>query len=159
MKVMIRPVTKKDLKDIDRLGREFEEYLQSLTDKKRAPYSSGRFLRDVFGKKRKFYGFIAIKDGIALGYIFYHYGYDPDEMNGPVVYVIDLFVSESARGLGIGGQLMKAVARECKNQGCIDIYFGVWVKNKKAIKFYRKIGAEFVTDAPFMKWSKEHWVV
>jgi ribosomal protein S18 acetylase RimI-like enzyme len=153
MKVTIRTITKKDLGDVDRLGREFEEYLQSLTKKKRAPYSNGRFLKDGFGRNRKFYGLIARNDGRALGYIFYHYGYDPDEMNGPVLYVIDLFVSESARGLGIGSKLMKSVAKICKKQGGRDVYFGVWVKNKEAIKFYRKLGADFIKDAPFMKWT------
>lgn len=32
-----------------------------------------------------------------VGYALYHYGFDPDEMQGKVIYLIDLFVSEKAR--------------------------------------------------------------
>ena len=57
--------------------------------------------------------------------LIYHTGYDPDEMQGRVLYIIDLFVTDRARGLGVGSRLMKAVAVECRKIGGIDIYFGV----------------------------------
>jgi ribosomal protein S18 acetylase RimI-like enzyme len=38
-----------------------------------------------------------------------------------------------------------------------DVYFGVWLKNKAAIKFYEKLGAEWVDEVPFMRWNSKKW--
>ena len=159
--VQIRQARKSDIKDLLRLQREFETYLQSLTDKKRNGLSTAeherRFIENGFGKKPAFRTLIARKEGKALGYIAYHFGYDPDEMEGKVVYVIDLFVRDSTRGMGVGTSLMDSVADICKEQGGIAVYFGVWNKNKAAITFYKKLGAEFVIETPFMMWPKSKW--
>ena len=104
-----------------------------------------------------FLGFVAKKNGTAIGYIFYHYGYDPDEMEGRVIYIIDLFVTGKERSHGVGRLLMKNVAKECKRIGGISIYFGVWLKNKEAASFYRKLRAEFADELPFMHWDRNKW--
>jgi GNAT superfamily N-acetyltransferase len=94
---------------------------------------------------------------MTVGYLFYHEGYDPDEMSGRVIYVIDLLVSEEFRGSGIGTLLMKRVAALCRKIEGNDVYFGVWLKNKAAIKFYEKLGAEWVDEVPFMRWNSKKW--
>jgi GNAT superfamily N-acetyltransferase len=156
-KVSITPITKEKVPDIELLRDEFEEYLQSLSNKPRETHSArerkARLLKDGFGKNRAFYGFVAKRDGKALGYVFYHFGYDPDEMQGRVVYVIDLFVTQDSRGLGIGRRLMRKVASLCKERGGKAVYFGVWRKNKRAIRFYKSLGAHWINDVPFMCWD------
>ncbi len=160
-KIYIRPIKRTDVNDIVWLEKEFDEYLERLSKHRRKPFSTknhaNRILKDGFGKNRAFQGFIARRGNSAIGYILYHVGYDPDEMHGRVLYIIDLFVTDGVRGLGVGSRLMKAVAVECKKIGGIDIYFGVWLKNKSAIKFYKKIGANWVKEVPFMRWDKSHW--
>ena len=162
-KIYIRPIKRADINDIVWLEKEFDGYLERLSKHHRKPFSTKnhakRILKDGFGKNRAFQGFIARWGNNAIGYILYHVGYDPDEMHGRVLYIIDLFVTDSARGLGVGSRLMKAVAVECKKIGGIDIYFGVWLKNKSAIKFYKKIGANWVKEVPFMRWDKKRWKV
>ncbi len=151
---IVRP-KRTDAKDIFRLQKEFDAYLQSLTKKKRKDHALKRekaFMRYGFGKNRLFYTLIAKKNRVAVGYICYHLGYDPDEMQGPVIHVIDIFVSSSARGHGIGKSLMKAVAEVCKRKGGFALYFAVWNKNKSAIKFYKKLGADWEREVPFMHW-------
>ncbi len=141
--------------------REFDGYLQGLTKDKRTVSTSerkARLLRDGFGKKPAFRCIIAREDTKPIGYLCYHEGYDPDEMRGKVIYVIDLFVTSSARGSGIGRMLMDRVADVCANMDGIAVYVGVWRRNPKAIKFYMGIGAEFVEDVPFMRWGKERWL-
>ncbi|HML02583.1 MAG TPA: GNAT family N-acetyltransferase [Candidatus Bathyarchaeia archaeon] len=159
--ISINRVKKQDVLDIAMLQKEFEAYLGRLSGKPREPFSvrkrASRLLRDSFGRKAAFQGFIARKEGKAVGYIFYHQGYDPDEMRGRVIYIVDLFVSENTRRSSVGALLMKRVAALCKKIGGIRIYFGVWLKNKPAIKFYKKLGAEWVTDVPFMRWESEKW--
>ena len=163
VKIYIKPIRKIDINDLLRLETDFEAYLKQLSKKPRKPFSlkrqAERILKDGFGKNRAFQGFIARKGNEAVGYILYHTGYDPDEMQGRVLYIIDLFVTDRARGLGVGSRLMKAVAAECRKIGGIDIYFGVWLKNKSAIKFYKKLGADWAKEVPFMHWDKSHWKI
>ncbi len=162
-KIYIKPMKRKDVKDVVRLEKEFDEYLARLSKKPRRPFSiksqTKLVLRDGFGKNRAFQGFIARRRNDALGYVIYHQGYDPDEIRGRVIHVVDLFVTNRARRLGVGSLLMKAVANECQKIGGTDIYFGVWLRNKSAIKFYKKLGADRVKEVPFMRWDKKHWKV
>ena len=155
VKIEIVPARKSDAIDVFRLQKEFDAYLQSLTVKKRKNYAQKRqkaFMRYGFGKKRLFYTLIAKKGGVPVGYLCYHFGYDPDEMLGPVIHVVDLFVSSYVRGQGVGKLLMKRAADICKKKGGFAVYFCVWGKNKSAIKFYKKLGAAFDKEAPFMHW-------
>ena len=159
--ISIRRVTKQDIPDIVMLQREFDVYLGRLSGQPRKSLSvrqrRSRLHRDGFGSNAAFKGFIARKQGRAVGYILYHQGYDPDEMQGRVIYVIDLFVSQDDRRSGIGTLLMKEVARSCKRIGGISIYSGVWLKNRAAIMFYKKIGAKWVKEVPFMYWNPKNW--
>jgi ribosomal protein S18 acetylase RimI-like enzyme len=70
---------------------------------------------------------------------------------------VDLFVSKDARRLGVGKLLMRSAARACRKLGGKDIYFGVWLKNRPAIKFYKRLGADWVKDVPFMRWNSKKW--
>ena len=156
-KARIAPITRMDVPAVEKLRDEFEMYLQRLSNEPREKQSKkerkARLLKDGFGKNRAFYGFVAKDGNRALGYAFYHFGYDPDEMQGRVIHVVDLFVTRKARGLGIGRRLMGKVADVCKENGGKAVYFAVWRKNKTAIRFYRGLGADWIKDVPFMRWD------
>ncbi len=158
---IIRPIQKTDLNGLVQLQEEFEEYLGSLDSNRKKSFSRvavrRKLLQDGFGKRRAFNGFIATKDGVPVGFVFYHLGYDPDEMQGRVVYIIDLFVTGMERRRGVGQMLMQRVSALCRGIDAIDIYFGVWKKNAKAQKFYKALGAKKVVDVPFMHWEKASW--
>ena len=159
-KFQIKKMTKADVHEIFRLRGEFENYLQNLSDVDRETLTSKRekrFLRDGFGRKPAFQGLIAKRGSSTLGFIIFNLGYDPDEMHGRVAYVLDLFVTEKARRLGVGKALMKSVARICKKAGGIDIYFCVWKKNRSAFRFYNRLGAERINDMVWMDWPREKW--
>ena len=155
--VCISPITKMDVPAVEKLRDEFEVYLQELSNKPREKQlkkeRKARLLRDGFGKNRAFYGFVAKYGDRALGYAFYHFGYDPEEMQGRVIYVVDLFVTKKARGLGIGRQLMSRIADICKENGGKAVYFAAWRRNKTAIRFYKGLGADWIKDVPFMRWD------
>jgi len=158
--ISVRPIKRTDVDSLVQLHLEFERYLKAI-DKSRPQYARNtyreRLINDGFGRARAFNGFIAIRDGLPIGYVFYHEGYDPDEMNGRVLYVIDLYVTKKERNSGVGRLLMNAVASTCIRIGGIDVYFGVWTKNKPAQMFYKKLGAIEVHDVPFMRWKKKQW--
>jgi GNAT superfamily N-acetyltransferase len=155
--ISVRPIKRTDVDGLVQLHMEFETYLKAIDKSRPQPARNNyreRLINDGFGKARAFSGFIANRDNMPIGYVFYHPGYDPDEMRGRVLYVIDLYVTEKERNSGVGRLLMNAVASVCIAICGIDIYFGVWTKNKPAQAFYKKLGATEVHDAPFMHWKK-----
>jgi len=54
--------------------------------------------------------------------------------------VLELFVDEKYRGKGVGTALMKRIEEIAKKKNVKLIFLYVHVKNKKAIKFYKKLG-------------------
>jgi GNAT superfamily N-acetyltransferase len=64
----------------------------------------------------------------------------------PGLYLEDLFVKPEARGLGIGRQLLRYLARLAKEHGCWGIEWAVLRWNETAIGFYRKLGAVPIED-------------
>ena len=79
-------------------------------------------------------------DGITLGYCAVHwlpYLLFP----GPEGYVSELFLRESSRGLGIGGQLLKTATAEAKKRGCSRMML-LNLRDRESYKrgFYKKQG-------------------
>ena len=107
-RISVKRAARKDIRDIAQLEMEFDEYLQEIAAKarllKRKTVSleqcAQRLSKDWFRKGEPFQGFIARREGRAQGYLLYHFGYDPEEMEGKVVYVVDFFVKKLARRSG-----------------------------------------------------------
>ena len=56
------------------------------------------------------------------------------------LYIDDLCVDESLRGMHIGRQLYDYVLSYAKEQGCYNLTLNVWSCNESAVKFYEKCG-------------------
>lgn len=56
------------------------------------------------------------------------------------LYIDDLCVDESLRGMHIGRQLYDYVLNYAKEQGCYNLTLNVWSCNESAVKFYEKCG-------------------
>lgn len=151
-KAKIITLRKTHIDDLVQLMAEFDVYLGKLSSASKVPFDATKkrmkILKDGFWRNRQYLGYLAKLWTQSVGYILYHYGYDPDEMEGKVIYIIDLFVSEKARGHGIGRLLMNTLQEK---DGIIALYFCVWKKNTSAVDFYKKLGAEWVDDVPYMK--------
>ena len=137
------------------LNLEFERYLDTLSSSPRRPFDVEKkrqqFLEHAFWKKKSYSGYVAKIGKEIVGFTLYHYGFDPDEADWRVIYMFDLFVSEWVRGKWVGRAL---VERLQSHEDSLGIYFWVWKKNLSAIEFYKKIGADWVEDVPFMKLMK-----
>lgn len=155
MEVSIYSLRRSHLEHILELQLEFEQYLQSLSSEKRPDFDIEKkrsmFLENAFGKRKSFSGYIAKTWDEIIGYVLYHSGFDPDEMQGKVIYVIDLFVSEKARGQWVGRTLISKLQSHPDSLG---LYFSVWKKNTSAIEFYESLGADWCEDVPYMKLMK-----
>jgi GNAT superfamily N-acetyltransferase len=67
---------------------------------------------------------------------------------GPEGYVSELFLRESSRGLGIGGQLLETVKAEARERGCSRLML-LNLRDRESYKrgFYRKQGWQERSEA------------
>lgn len=56
------------------------------------------------------------------------------------LYIDDLCVDETKRGMHIGKQLYEYVIAFAKEQGCYNVTLNVWACNQSAMRFYEKCG-------------------
>jgi GNAT superfamily N-acetyltransferase len=88
---------------------------------------------------------LARVDGDAVGFaLFFHNFSTWTGRRG--LYLEDLFVRPSARGLGAGRVLLETLARIAKERGCARMEWAVLDWNDLAIGFYQRIGARRLDD-------------
>jgi GNAT superfamily N-acetyltransferase len=100
--------------------------------------AAARFADD-FGRGR-FRLLVAESGGALVGYALYFFNYSTF-LARPSLYLEDLFVQPAARGHGLGGRFMRALAAEAAREGCGRFEWCVLDWNVEAQKFYRSLGA------------------
>lgn len=116
------------LADYEKLERPSADAVQRLHD-------------DAFGEFPRFDAFLAFRDGNAIGYAILLETYS-SFLAKPTIFLEDLFVVESARGLGVGSALFNHVRAIGEARGCGRMEWQVLDWNELAIDFYkRKEGA------------------
>jgi GNAT superfamily N-acetyltransferase len=140
--VTVRPATPADAATLVALVRELAVY-------EREPLSSVKMteadvLRDGFGPDRRFEALIAEADGRAAGFALFFHNYSTWEGRAGI-YIEDIYVSEWARGLGIGRRLVAEVAAIARERGCprVDLWVLHW---NPARKFYERMGFTDMSD-------------
>lgn len=79
----------------------------------------------------------------VIGYAFCQYKQQPFSNNMvpfTSLFIDDLCVDSSIRGMHIGQQLFEYVKQEAKEKGCYEVTLNVWEGNTSARKFYEKMG-------------------
>jgi len=104
------------------------------------PFTPERVRTDGFGPQAAFTPLVAELDGAVVGYVFFSAGYNTDVANRSM-WLHDIFVAPAARGRGVGGALMAAVAAETVRSGGVSLEWGVHTANAGALEFYRRLGA------------------
>lgn len=136
--VVIRAARKEDCPRILELIKELALY-------EKAPDEVTVTLEEMeacgFGEKPVWGSLVAEVNGEILGIALYYDRYST--WKGRRLYLEDLIVTESARGLGLGKKLLDELivyARENKYHGMV---WQVLDWNEPAINFYKKYNAEF----------------
>ncbi len=100
-------------------------------------------LREILkDKKRPIFAAVDENDCL-LGYafcIFQQHLNDNILTDIKTLYIDDLCVDETKRGLHIGSTLYNAVLDFAREQGCYNVTLNVWSCNESAMKFYEKCG-------------------
>jgi GNAT superfamily N-acetyltransferase len=147
----LRTAREDDAEAVARLAAEFVAYLAALGDPDPRGITAAEYLRDGFGDRAAFAGFVAEDGAGVIGYLLYHDGYDVDR-RGRVMYVADLFITEHARRHGVGRALMERARAECHTRGGRALLWTVYPANAAARSFYERLGARPTTEQ-LMSWS------
>jgi ribosomal protein S18 acetylase RimI-like enzyme len=97
------------------------------------------FLRHGAGERPAFEAYVAERDGKALGLCLFFYSFS--SWRGELgVYVQDLYVSDEARGTGLGRRLIAETVRHATERGATYLRLSVARENAAAQQFYSRIG-------------------
>src|SRR5688572_18199973 len=138
----IRTTTEADLPVILNLSRELAEY-------ERAPeavVTNEAGLREVlFGPQRSAEVLLALEGERPVGFAVYFFNFST-WLGRPGLYLEDLFVRPDDRGKGYGRALLERLAKIAQERGCGRMEWAVLDWNDPAIQFYKKLGAEPMTE-------------
>ena len=150
MTLKIRPALASDAQAVGALAQQFASYLRALGDTSDFNLTAESYLRDGFGARPAFLGLVAEDNGIVVGYLLYHFGYDSDAA-ARTFHVADLYVEAGTRRRGIGRALMAEAAGIAREAGANEMIWSVYNANRIAAGFYGKLGAQPITGIFFMK--------
>ncbi len=131
------------------LVEEFARYMRSLGDATELRLDAAALERDGFGTEPAFRGLVAEVSGDMVGFLLHHPGYDTDAASR-LLFVVDLFVTQRARGRGIGAALMNEARAVAARGGAKQMVWTVDRRNALARRFYEGIGADYVRELDLM---------
>ena len=86
-----------------------------------------------------------------VGYAKLKTGHVPESVQGAKPLEIErLYVDQSLIGKGVGRALIDQCMAEALARGYRTVWLGVWERNTRAIKFYRKYGFVETGDKPYV---------
>jgi len=100
-------------------------------------------IRDGFGEEPEFEIVVAERNCGLIGYALYLDVYEP-AYAARGIYLADLFVSDEARGRGIGRRLINAVAAAARERDRTFVWWVAQPSNAAALSFYRKLAPDLV---------------
>jgi GNAT superfamily N-acetyltransferase len=137
MTLAIRPATASDSGLVFSLVRELAEY-ERLAHEVDATEQS--LAAALFGRDPRVFADIAEWNGEPAGLALWFYNFSTFRGRHGI-YLEDLFVRAAFRGRGIGGALLRHLARRCMEEGLPRLEWWVLDWNEPALSFYRSLGA------------------
>jgi GNAT superfamily N-acetyltransferase len=151
MSIAITPATEADVPVIRAFIRGLAEY-EKLANQFVATEDDLR--RTLFGGRPYAEVLIARMDGEPAGYALYFHSYSTF-LAQPGMYLEDLFVLPELRSRGVGKALLREVAKIARQRDCGRLEWSVLDWNESAIGFYRRVGADVMSDWRICRLSGE----
>jgi GNAT superfamily N-acetyltransferase len=148
----IREAARADVPAMAMLVEEFSQYMRDLGDTSELRLDAAALKRDGFGPDPAFGGLVAEVSGKVVGFLLHHAGYDTDAACR-LLFVVDLFVTTTLRGRGIGLALMNGARDLAAGTGARQIVWTIDRRNVLAQRFYEGIGARNVEELHLMCWD------
>lgn len=137
--VSYRAATRDDAATVFELVRELAVYEKLLHE---VVTNAEDFRTHLFDEGAgRFFCYLAEQDGQAVGFCIGFYTLSTF-LGKPGLYIEDVYVKESCRGLGIGKEFFHLVAQKAADEDCGRLEWSVLDWNEPSIKFYEKIGAK-----------------
>ena len=140
-RIVIRPARAEDAATLLRLIRELAEF-EKLAHEVRA--SEADLVREGFGPVPRYEALLAELDGLPVGFALYFHNYSTFT-GRPGLYLEDIFITETARGHGIGRKMMARLAAIAVERNCarLDLWVLYW---NPARRFYDMLGMRQMSD-------------
>jgi GNAT superfamily N-acetyltransferase len=137
MSTAIRRITPADLERTVALVHELATYEKAADE---CHLTVEQLEAALFGDSPALFGHVATHDGEVVGIALWFLNFSTWRGTHGI-YLEDLFVSPQHRGLGLGRDLLAALAAECVARGYDRLEWSVLDWNEPAIGFYRSLGA------------------
>lgn len=147
----VRPATEADVPVILHLIQELAAY-EKLAHEVTATEADLR--SSLFGERPDAEVIIAETGDEVAGYALFFHNYSTFHCKRGL-YLEDLFVKPEFRHQGIGKQLLRHLAKLAVQRNCARFEWSVLDWNESAIRFYRSLGAEPMSDWTVYRLSGE----
>ena len=138
MEITIRKAKKEDCKRILELVKELAKYEKAP---KEVTVTLEHFEQSGFSSRPVWWAFVAEVDQKIEGFALYYIRFST--WKGQRMYLEDFYVTEEARGKGLGKLLFDQLIQEAKKKKFNGIQWQVLEWNEPAINFYKKYNAVF----------------
>jgi len=142
MPLHIREARPQDSALIHRFICDLAEYEKLRDEVKTTPEALATRL---FGPRPYAEVLIAENDGDPIGFALFFHNFSTFE-GKPGIYLEDLYIVPSARGLGAGKALLARLARIAVERDCARLEWWVLDWNEPSIAFYRSLGARAMDE-------------
>lgn len=143
--IQIRMMTSADRNSVLEMMRVFYVSPAILSDGSEEIYRND--FEQCVGENPYVEGYIFENDGTTLGYAMVAKSFST-EFGKPCIWIEDLYMTESARGLGIGSRFLQYVEEKYPN--CV-LRLEVEANNERAIHVYKKSGFDVL---PYIEMRK-----
>jgi GNAT superfamily N-acetyltransferase len=134
---LVRPARADDVPVVLSLIRELADYERSLES---AKATEADLLAALFGEAPAAYCHVAEADGEVVGFALWFLNFST-WLGRHGIYLEDLYVRPSARGTGLGRQLLMTLVEIARERGYGRVEWSVLNWNADAQGFYRSLGA------------------